>query len=880
MNLLRKIHSLFRRGKLDAEMTAEIQAHIELQTERNIAAGMNPDEARYAALRQFGNVASIQDQARRTRGWPWLEGFAKDLHHAVRALRKSPGFTATALLTLALGIGASAALFSVINSVLLRPLPFPNANRLTIIWETNAQQGVRREGPSGPNFYDWREQSRLYQDLAAVELGTGTVTGLGEPRQVPAMRVTTNLFSLLNVRPALGRLFAPEDGRGGRQALVIITRDFWQRALGGDPHIVGKTVRIDQISYQVLGVLDRDFWLPFQSDLFVPWPDDELRYGRGRLAHDLGVIGRLKPGGTAAQAEAELNTIHTRLRLAHPELEGWGVTVVPLQSVTTEYLRPALVVLFCAVTFVLLIACANVANLLLVRALGRGREVAVRAALGATRGRLMQQFLTESLVLSLAAGGLGTLFAFWGVALLSAVVPASVPIPDAGAEATLRAFEIDGNVLAFSLIVSLLTSILFGLAPAMHALKTDVIQGLKKGARVTAGGGRRLREALLVTEIALALVLLSGAGLMLKSFSRLQHADLGFRATQLLTLEMELPTDSAYKTGPEQSAFFARVLERVGSLPDVTSAAVTSVLPLHSQNRRARFLIENGAVLPPNEGYQSDLRQISPGYFETMGIAFKRGRLLDRRDSAEVAAPLVGVVDEAFVRFFFADGNPLGRHLLLGKTRLEIVGVVGNVIHVGADREARPTLYVSFLQRPAERMNLVLRTTAVPASLVSSAKRAIWSIDRDQPIYRIESMEEVVAEATSAPRLTLSLLGLFAVVALGLAAIGIYGVMAYAVSQRTSELGIRLALGASSADVVTLVLRQGMLIVMVGLTTGLVAIFTLGRLVQAMLYHTSPHDPIALGATAALLAVVALVACLIPARRATKVDPMIALRAE
>jgi putative ABC transport system permease protein len=879
MKLLRKLRSLFRRGKLDAEMTDEMRLHVDLQTERNRTAGMSADEAQFAALRQFGNAASLQEQARDGRGWAWLEDFVKDLRHAVRALCKTPGFTVTALFTLAVGIGSSTALFSVINAVLLRPLPFPDAERLTVIWETSAQQGVKREGPAGPNFYDWREQARLFQDLSAVELGSGTVTGLGDPQQIPAMRVTANLFSMLNVRPALGRLFAPEDGRGGRQALVVVSNDFWRRALGADPHIVGKTVQIDLIAYQVIGVLERDFWLPVQSDLFVPWPDDELRHERGRLDHDLGVFGRLKPGVTAAQAEAELNAIHARLHATHPELAGWGVTVVPLQSVMSEYIRPALLVLFGAVTFVLLIACANVANLLLARALGRGREVAVRAALGATRGRLLRQFLTESLVLGLAAGALGTLFAYWGVALLSVVVPATIPIPDASAEVMLRPFEIDGRVLAFSLVVSLLASVLFGFVPAWHALKADVIQGLKKGARVTTGG-RRMREALLVAQIALALTLLWGAGLMLKSFYRLQHADLGFRANQLLTLEMELPTDSRYRTGREQSEFFARVLERVESLPDVTGAAVTSVLPLHSRDDRGRFLIENGPVLSPNERLQADLRRVSPGYFQTMGIAFKRGRLLDRHDGAEAAASRVAVVDEAFVRRFFPEGDPLGRSLLLGRTRVEIVGVVSDVIHAGADREARPTLYVSFLQSPAARMNLVLRTTGSPEGLVASAKQAVWSIDPDQPIHRIQTMEDIVAEATSAPRLTLSLLGLFAVIAVGLATIGIYGVMTYAVSQRTHELGIRLALGASSADVVWQLLRQGMGVVGAGLMIGLSAIFVLGRLVQATLYQTSARDPLALGATAALLAGVALVACFIPTRRATKVDPMIALRAE
>jgi putative ABC transport system permease protein len=861
-------------------MNDELRGHLESLVERNIAAGMSPEDARYAALRTFGGVEQIKERARdERRGWSWLEGFVKDVRYAVRALRKSPGFTATALFTLAVAIGATTALFSVINSVLLRPLPFPEASRLMVVWETNAQQGVKREGPAGPNFYDWREQSGSFEDLAALEIGSGTVTGRGEPQQVPALRVTTNLFSLLGVRPALGRLFAPEDGRGGRQPLAIVSHAFWQRALGADPHIVGKTVTVDLIAYQVIGVLDRGFWLPIPSDLFVPWADDELRLQHSRLSHDLGVFGRLKSEVSAAQAEAELNAIQTRLRRTHPELEGWGVTVVPLQSVISEYIRPALIALFCAVTFVLLIACANVANLLLARALGRERETAVRAALGATRGRLVQQFLTESLVLSIAAGALGTLLAIWGVSLLSAVVPATIPIPDAAAEVTLRAFEIDGRVLAFSLAVSLLTSLVFGVAPALHALKADVTQGLKKSARATTGGGR-MREALLIAEIALALVLLAGAGLALRSFSRLQHADLGFRPGELLTLEMELPTDSRYKTGPELSAFFARVLERAEAIPEVASAAVTSVLPLHNQDERARFLVENGPVLPPNERFQSDLRRISPDYFRTMGIPFKRGRALDRHDSAETDAPLVGVVDEAFVRRFLSDADPIGRRLLVGKTPLEIVGVVGDVIHAGVDREARPTLYVSFLQRSAARMNLVLRTTVEPGRLVERAKQAVWSIDPDLPLYRIESMDEVVAGAASAPRLTLSLLAVFAAVALGLAAVGIYGVIAYTVRQRTRELAIRLALGASPAAVTTEVLRAGLKIVAIGLGTGLFAIFGLGQLVEAMFYQTSPRDPIALGATAALLAVVALVACLVPALRAAKVDPMVALRAE
>jgi len=803
-----------------------------------------------------------------------------DLRFAFRQLLKSPGFTCVAVLTLAVGIGANTALFSVISSVLLRPVGFPHANRLTMVWETNAQQGIKREGPSGPNFYDWREQSRLYQDMAAFEIGTGTVTGRGDPQQIPAMRVTTNFFSMLNVRLSLGRMFAPGDGRGGRQPLVVVSHSFWQSALGADPNIVGKTVMIDLIPYQVIGVLTPDFWLPFQSDLFVPWPDRELRFDRGRLAHDLGVFGRLKPGVIAAQAEAELNIIYARLRTAHPELTGWTATVVPLQTVLGESIRPALIFLFCAVACVLLIACTNVANLLLARAVERGREVAVRAALGASPWRVLRQFLAESLVLSLFAGTFGTLLASWGVSLLSAIVPATIPVPDAGAEVALRAFSIDARVLAFSLVVSLLSGFLFGLAPAIHALKTDLIESLKHSSRATAGSGRRLREILLAANVAFALVLLAGAGLMLKSFSRLRHTDFGFRPDHLLTLEMELPTDTDYKEPRQQSAFFAAVIERVQSLPGIKSAAVTSVLPLHNQNQRAQFLIENDPALPTNELLQSDLREVSPGYFQTMGITLKRGRLLDRRDSAGINAPSVGIVDEAFARHFFAGRNPLGHHLFFGETKFEIVGIVGDVKHAGADREVRPTLYVSFMRSPAARMNLVIRSSVDPKTLVASVKRAIWSIDPDQPVYRVESMDDVVTEATATSRLTFSLLGAFAIVAVGLAAIGIYGVMTYFISQRTKEIGIRMALGASSVTVLTHVLREGMKVVAVGLLIGFAVIFALGRLLHAILYRTSSYDPSTLLAVAAVLAGVALIACWLPARRATKVDPMIALRAE
>ncbi|QOY87227.1 ABC transporter permease [Paludibaculum fermentans] len=799
-----------------------------------------------------------------------------DIRYAVRTLRQNPGFSLVAIGVLALGIGGNTAIFSVVNSVLLRPLPFPDPSRLTIVWETSSQQGVKREGPSGPNFYDWREQSRLYQDLAAVELGTGTLTGLGEPRQVPAMRVTTNLFSVLGARPALGRFFTPQDGHGGRKPLLLISDGFWRNTLGADPAVIGKSVMMDLISYQVIGVLRPGFGLPFQSDLFVPWPDDELRYHRSRLGHDLGVFGRLKPGVTPAQAQAELNTIQTRLAALHPEIEGWQVAVLPLQSVTVEYIRATLLVLFASVAFVLLIACTNVANLLLARAVGRRREIAMRAALGASRGRLVRQFLTESVVLSSAAGVVGTLLAYWAVALLSAIVPATVPIPDAAAEVTLRGFDIDGRVLAFSLAVSLLTGILFGLAPALHALKTDLIENLKQTTRTGAESSRSLRDALLAAEIALALVLSLGAGLMLKSFSRLQNADLGIRPDHLLTLEMELPTDMRYQQGAEQSAFYSQVLERAQALPGVRNAALTSILPLHAQGDRVRFLIENGPVLPANERFQADFRRVSPAYFQTMGIPLKSGRLFDGRDSA--GAPLAVIADEAFLRRYFRGNQAIGRRLLLGRAKAEIVGVVADVKHTGPDQEARPTLYSPYLQAPTERMNLVLSTAGEPAALIESAKHAIWSIDPDMPVYRLETMRHIVDEATSSARLTLSLLSVFAAAALGLAAFGIFGVVAYTINLRLREFGIRMALGARPADVQRLVVRQTLRVVGAGIFIGVLGSFALTRLMSVVLYQVSANDPATTLSAAALLFVVAITAAWLPAFRVARIDPMQVLR--
>lgn len=806
-----------------------------------------------------------------------MQSVLLDLRYAFRMLAKSPGFSIVAVLVLALGIGANTAIFSVINSLLLRPLPFHDSDRLALIWETNAKQGISREGPSGSNFLDWKAQSHSFKDMAALEIGTGTVTGFGEPEQVPALRVSTNLLTMLGARPALGRVFTPEDGKGGRQNIAVLSYGFWKSHYGANPGVIGKTVMLDLLPYTVIGVTAAGFWEPVPSDVFVPWPDQELK-GKARLAHDLGVIGLLQPGVTADQAQAELNTIADGIRRSSPELAGWGVTVVPMQKALVQSIKPALLVLFGAVAFVLLIACTNVANLLLARAAGRRREVAVRVALGAGHLRLARQFLAESLVLGLLGGGLGLLFALWGVAVIGAALPGNIPLADADASVLLARTSVDGRVLLFSMAVSVLTGILFGLAPALHALKTDVHEGLKQGARGSDGDTHAIRRALLIAEVAGALVLMVGASLMLKSFSRLESADIGFRADHLLTMEMELPTDSRYQKPPEQSAFFQQVLEKISVLPGVHSAAVTAILPLTQQDQRARFLIENGPPLPQGQRLAADYRRVSPSFFQTLGVPLLRGRLLEEHDGPD--APSVAVIDETMARRWWPNENPVGRRLVTGMGPIEIVGVVGAVKHAGLEKDARPTVYVSYRQHAADRMSLVIRTVQDPNSLAKGAKHAIWSVDHDQAIYRVESMDEVVSAAGATPRVTVVLLASFAVTALLLATLGIYGVMAYLVSQRTREIGIRVALGAGGADVLRLVVGQGLSMTAVGVAVGLAAAAVLTRFLSALLYEVSAIDPAIFAAMAVLVSLVAMAASYLPARRAATVDPVVVLREE
>ena len=800
-----------------------------------------------------------------------------DLRFAIRLLWKSPGFTTVAIIALALGIGANTAIFSLVNSVLLRPLPFRDSGRLAIFWETDPSQGFNRQGPSGPNYIDFRDQSKSFEDMALSEQGTGTVTGFGEPQQIPALRVTRNFLPVLGFTPILGRNFAPSEG--WHQRVVIIGYGAWERYYGKDPSVVGKKMLLDDIPYTVIGVLPSSFWFPDPGELIVPWVDADL-LERNRNEHSFGVFGHLKPGVTVRQANAELNAIEHRIGEQFVGLRDWATTVVLLSDVLSENVRSGLLLLLAAVALVLLIACANLANLMLARAAGRTRETAIRTALGAGRWRLARQFLTESAVLGALGGVLGLLLALWGVDLLDRVVPQSMPLSGGAGIVVRPAIHADAWALIFTIAVSLATGLIFGLAPAFAASKAKVNDALKEGSRGSSASGNRLRNAFAVSEVALALVLLIGAGLVMKSFWRIQQVNPGFAADHVLAMEMELPTDSKYRTRPEQTEFFRRVLENVRSLAMVRSAGVTNQLPLDTSDEpRAQFTIAGRAPLPSGLGYLADYRNASPDYFRTMGIPLLKGRVFTDQDV--LSRPKVAIINETLARRYWPDGsNPIGHRLGFGSQTFapEIIGIVGDVKGAALNKEPSPTIYASYLQIPEAKMSLVVRAEGDPAKMIRAVEKQVWAVDKDQPMYKIRAMEQVVGESQSSSRFTLALLAIFAAVAMGLAAVGIYGVISYSVAQRTREIGIRIALGADPGDVLRLVVGQGTVLALAGVALGLAGAFGLTRVMSSLLFGVSATDPITFVGAALFLAAVAMLASYIPARRAMSVDPTVSLR--
>jgi predicted permease len=877
--LMSGLRSLFQKGRMEEELDQELQFHLEMETRENLKRGLPAEEAYYAARRSFGGVEQVKEACRDARGIGFIETLGQDARFALRTLAKRPGFAAVVVATLGLGIGANTAIFSVINGVLLRPLPYEGGDQLVVIRQQAPLADIDSMPFSVKEIFDYRRQNQTLDAVVEYHTMPFILLGRGEPERVQTGVVSAEFFDVLKIQPWLGRTFLPGEDEPGAEPVLLLSYEYWQASHGGDPKVVGKSFEMNDRLHTVVGVLPPLPQFPNENDVYMATSSCPFRSSEAmrtnRNARMMSVFGKLKPQVSLAQAQTDLSTIASRLREeyreSYPDNQGYAVASTPLREELTEEARPTLLVLWATVGLVLMIACANVANLTLSRLLHRERELAVRAALGAGRGRLLRQLLTESTLLAMMGGALGLLFAAGTLDALTTFTSRFTP----------RAAEIsiDNSVLLFTLLVSLATGVIFGAIPAFTA-KPDVVSALNEGSgRATTGaGGHRVRNLLVVAQVAISLILLTGAGLMIRSFVKLQRVDGGFNAERVLTMLLDLNW-SKYDDAEKLRNFHGSLLPRVQALPGVVSAAITRTFPLNEIGPLNRSLqiegspIEEGQLLPA-----VDMHTASPDYFQTVGIPLIKGRTFTETDHQD--APPVAIINQSLARHYWKKEEPIGRRISVdgGEPWMTIVGVLGDVKQYGLDSDVEDVIYLPLAQRPFRVTSLVVRTAAEPWSMGRQLTQAVYEVDPEQPVARVRTLEEVRSNSIAAPRLTTVLLGLFAGLALIITAAGISGVLALSVSQRTHEIGIRMAFGATRRDMLKMVLKQGVSLVLIGLALGVGGACVLAHLISGLLFGIEPTDPVTFVAVSLVLVAVAIVASLVPARRATSIDPMTALR--
>ncbi|HEY0099406.1 MAG TPA: ABC transporter permease [Pyrinomonadaceae bacterium] len=869
-----RLTAIFGREARERELAEELESHLQMHVEDNIRAGLSPEEARRQALVKLGGVEQTKEEYRRQGGVPLLGDLWQDLRFGARVLLKQPAFTLVAVLTLALGIGANTALFSVINAVLLRPLPFPESDRLVALYETFQPSG--QSALSVPNLLDWQQQNTVFEGIAAYVDGAFNLQSGDSPQRLQGLKVQANYFDVLGIKPRLGRAFLHGEDEAGSERVVVLSDALWRNGFGADPNIVNKTIPLNGQKYTVVGVMPQELSALSSTQLWSP-----LVFAEGektdRRSRSYFTIGRLKQGVTLEQASEQMSLIAARLEQQYPETQaGRGARLRRYEEEIVGDVRQPLFMLMGAVAFVLLIACTNVANLLLARAAGRYREIAVRIALGAGRLRLVRQFLTEGVLLSLAGGAIGVATAWLGLDLLSKLAFSFLP----------RSSEIklDLRVLGFTLLVSILTGVIFGVAPVAQALKTNVQEALKDGGKGSSQGfgGNLMRNTLVVTEIAAAFVLLIGAGLLIKSFAKVQSVDHGLKPEHVLTAKLSLAPER-YADGDALRRFHRQVLERVAALPGVESAGLTTHLPVEQYGTNGYMTVE-GKTYAPTQEPLVELRVVSPDYFRAVGVALLRGRMFDARDTQE--SPLGVVINETMARTIWPGEDPVGKRVSGRPIRpdwVPVIGVVADVKNMGLTQQPAAEFYFNYAQGGEDilrNMTLAVRSRLDPGSLAAAVRREVQTLDPAQPLFDVQTMQAVLDGTVSDRRLNMTLLGVLAALSLVLAVVGIYGVMSYNVTQHTREIGIRMALGAQKTDILKLVLGRGVTLALIGVVSGMLLSLGLTHLMSGLLFGVSATDPATFGVIAVLLFGVALVACYLPALRAVKVDPLIALRYE